>query len=501
MWLASTPKARPSWRQNSERISKNIATFSNFVLKSDKEAPPAFKEANAEATALVGSARSQTEVARALAAEIETAKEKVIVADDKAALDDMRSSAVALSKRAKDLAASAASTTASATALNSRLAREPGSGGFIASANPQSLGPTDDLGCVKAATCTPVPVFFGTDRGKEERADRIHFNATRGGALVMGRAVVTVPRANRKKGEVNLPSWWDVLRFKNPWRLDPTSHFTIPDGGVKVMTPDEFVAAAREQLASAGTHSDNAFVFVHGYNNSFDDGLYRAAQISYDLGKDDKPFGTAFAYSWPSAAAFQDYNYDFTSARLSVKHLEEFINVVIDKTQAKHVHLVAHSMGNWPLVTALNEIVAKQSGKAKIGQIILAAPDIDAGEFADIAKAIAPGAGIITLYASSADRALLASRKANGAVRAGDIVGPGAGPAAIVAGIDSIDVSALSTDVFGLNHNTYVASEELLNDMNVLMLKPIRPPDLRDKRFRAQGTPQRPFWSFQPPAQ
>ena len=55
-----------------------------------------------------------------------------------------------------------------------------------------------------------------------------------------------------------------MLRFKNPWRLDPTSHFTIPDGGVKVMTPDEFVAAAREQLASAGTHSDNAFVFVHG---------------------------------------------------------------------------------------------------------------------------------------------------------------------------------------------------------------------------------------------
>ena len=110
---------------DSERISKNIATFSNFVLKSDKEAPPAFKEANAEATALVGSARSQTKVARALAAEIETAKEKVIVADDKAALDDMRSSAVALSKRAKDLAASAASTTASATALNSKLAREP----------------------------------------------------------------------------------------------------------------------------------------------------------------------------------------------------------------------------------------------------------------------------------------------------------------------------------------------------------------------------------------
>jgi esterase/lipase superfamily enzyme len=483
---------------DSQRISDNIRTFSNFVLKSDRNANEGFKAANTEANSLAESNRSQIERAGALASEIEITKEQVVVAEEGKRLEELRSKALELSKRAAELSASAESTAASAAALNSRLAREPGSDDFLASADPQSLGgKAGSLGCVKAATCTPVSVFFGTDRGEEDRADRVHFNAMRAGALVVGRAVVTVPRANRKKGEINLPSWWDLLRFKNPWRIDPTSHFTIPDGGVTVMTPQAFIAAAREHLDGAGTHPDHAFVFVHGYNNGFDDGLYRAAQISYDLGENDKPFGTAFVYSWPSAGAFQDYNYDFTSARRSVKQLERFLDLVIDETQAKHVHLIAHSMGNWPLVTALAEVVAKHSGNAKISQIILAAPDIDAGEFEEIAKTMVPGAKTITLYASSGDRALLASRNANGAARAGDIASPDRGPAAIVPGIDSIDVSALSTDMFGLNHNTYVESKELMKDISDLMLSGTRPPDQRNASFRVNGTLTRPFWTYE----
>ncbi|MEI9901793.1 MAG: alpha/beta hydrolase [Hyphomicrobium sp.] len=443
-------------------------------------------------------AHGKLELATALAEEIEIAKERAIIAESDATLAELRAKAVDLAARAKALGASAAASFASAAALNSRLAREPGSEGYLASANPQSLGQASEgLDCVKAATCTPVTVFFGTDRGAEQQPDRVHFNAIRSGALAVGKAVVTVPRANRKKGDVNLPSWWDLLRFKNPWRIDPASHFTIPDGGVTVMTTDKFVAAVQEHLAGAGTHSDHAFVFVHGYNNTFDDGLYRAAQISYDLGADDKPFGTAFVFSWPSAGALPDYNYDFTSARRSVKHLEEFLKIVIDETHAKHVHLIAHSMGNWPLITALNDVVAHQSGEAKIGQVILAAPDIDAGEFEEISQAMVPGAKTITLYASSADRALIASRGANGAPRAGDVTGPNTGPAAIVAGIDSIDVSALSTDFFGFNHNTYVQAKELLADMGELMLEGKRPPDLRNESFHAKGTASRPFWSYQ----
>jgi esterase/lipase superfamily enzyme len=480
-----------------EQIAENVRQFSVFIIKSDKKAPEEFRAALKESESLVTLARGQAQIATALAEEIEVAEERVIVAEEGTSVTELRSKAVDLAARAKTLAISAAGISASAASLNNRLSREPGSDGYLASTNPQSLEQASGgLDCIKAATCTPVPVFFGTDRTSEQRADRVHFSAQGSGSLSLGRAVVTVPRANREKGDINLRSWWDLLRFKNPWRIDPSSHFTIPDGGVTVMTSDQFIAAVKEHLADSGTHSDHAFIFVHGYNNSFEDGLYRAAQISYDLGEGDKPFGTAFVFSWPSAGAFQDYNYDFTNARLSAKRLTDFINLVIDKTQAAHVHLIAHSMGNWPLVTAFNEVVAKQSGKVKIGQIILAAPDIDAREFAEIAEAMVPGAQTITLYASSADRALIASRRANGALRAGDVTGSETGPAAIVAGIDSIDVSALSTDLLGFNHNTYVESKELLKDMEDLMLSGTRPPDVRNSSFLPGGT-SRPFWRYQ----
>ncbi len=38
---------------------------------------------------------------------------------------------------------------------------------------------------------------------------------------------------------------------------------------------------------------------MHGYNTSFDNALYRTAQIAYDLDFD----GATFLYSWPSGGA------------------------------------------------------------------------------------------------------------------------------------------------------------------------------------------------------
>ena len=73
----------------------------------------------------------------------------------------------------------------------------------------------------------------------------------------------------------------------------------------------------------------------------------------------------------------------------------------------------------------------------------LAAPDIDAANSRTSPRHRAGRRHNHALCLVS-DRALLASRKANGAVRAGDIR-PRRRAAAIVAGIDSIDVSALST--------------------------------------------------------
>jgi esterase/lipase superfamily enzyme len=350
--------------------------------------------------------------------------------------------------------------------------------------------------CITSTVCTPVAVFFGTNRERKDEGGRIQFTQNRGEAPILGQATVTVPRAYRKKGEIPRPSWWDLARLANPYKEDPARHFTILDGATKVYAgADEFIAAVKAAMAEAGSFKDHAFVFVHGYNVSFENALYRTAQIAYDLGQDDLPFGTAFLYSWPSAGELESYIYDLESAEKAAPHLEAFIDLVVARSGAKHVHLIAHSMGNAPLLAALSNIAARRgSAPATINQVILAAPDVDAKDFAELSARILPIATTLTLYASSQDRAIQASRMVRRDLpRAGDVVN---GLPVMVPGLDTIDVSTVSTSILSLNHTAYADKKELLNDMRRLMLTGERPPDVRDISIRKVTEPVGTFWRF-----
>ena len=345
-----------------------------------------------------------------------------------------------------------------------------------------------------------MPVFFGTDRKQVPDPERINFGADRNRRLQLGQAIVTVPRVKRQAGKVLRPTLFETLVLRIPERGDPALHFTIPKNGVTLMTEDQFLAAVRVHRQNAGTFKDHAFVFVHGYNMEFDSALYRTAQIAFDLsdvagGEADRvPFGTAFLYTWPSGGGTFDYVYDHESARGAESHFREFLDLVIAKSGAKQVHLIAHSLGNAVLLNVLQDYKMPTPTGASINQVILAAPAIDAEEFGIIAgkiKGLATGG--ITLYASSNDQALYAASGLNrGRPMAGDV--PTGGPV-IVAGIDSIDVSAIPTDSFW-GHDRYADRRELLEDIWRLVSKGVRPPDSRSPRYKVEGTAGRVFWRY-----
>jgi esterase/lipase superfamily enzyme len=356
---------------------------------------------------------------------------------------------------------------------------------------PSASAPSTDP-CHRQNACTTVPVLFGTDRKREDSAARVGYGPDRANTLELGHAIVTVPQnTNRQRGTISRPAWWERALLGISAAGDPARHFTIPPNGIVVYASvEEFVGAVRQQISSAGPFKDHAFVFVHGYRVTFEEALYRTAQIAYDLGSDNVPFGTAFLYSWPASGGAKDYEYDVESARLASDHLKTFLDIVLSKTEARHVHLIAHSMGNWPLLNALAQVAASSKGLPIINQLILAAPDIDAGEFLKIARNVTAVAHGVTLYASSNDVALIASRQLRrGRPRAGD-VSEDEGPV-IVPGIDTIDVSAISTDILSWRHTLYAEHKELLNDIALLLRKGERPPSsrmpiLETKRFKGQ---------------
>jgi esterase/lipase superfamily enzyme len=129
-----------------------------------------------------------------------------------------------------------------------------------------------------------------------------------------------------------------------------------------------------------------------------------------------------------------------------------------------------------------------------ISQVILAAPDVDRDEFSNIARQITYFAKGVTLYAASNDRALgYSARFWGGVPRAGDV--PASGPL-IVSGVDTIDVTSVSTDGLSLNHSGYAENKVLLDDIGALLLAGIRPPDKRLPSLLKIDTAAGTFWRY-----
>jgi hypothetical protein len=72
----------------------------------------------------------------------------------------------------------------------------------------------------------------------------------------------------------------------------------------------------------------------------------------------------------------------------------------------------------------------------------------------------------MTLYASSADKALLASEEKAWGTRMGYV---GAGGPNLVDGIETLDVTAVGDDMLGLDHSTY-STRAVLEDIGHLIM-------------------------------
>ena len=146
-------------------------------------------------------------------------------------------------------------------------------------------------------------------------------------------------------------------------------------------------------------------------------------------------------------------------------HLKDFLLDLATQTGADSINVIAHSMGNRAMTAAIRQISQQQHADAKplFDRIVLAAPDIDADYFRrDAAPALVKVADHVTLYASSDDQALIASRKVNGYPRAGD----SGADIVIAAGIETVDVSG--TDLSLLGHSYYGDNETMLRDLSLI---------------------------------
>ena len=323
-------------------------------------------------------------------------------------------------------------------------------------------------------------VFFATDRNRTLNTGPTNMFGDHEDQITKisyGYCDISIPH-NHRMGEIETPSIW---RFE--FSEDPEKHVMLQK---TIISPKQefFHNLSSRVKASKGT---NAFVFVHGYNVSFEEAAKRTAQISYDLDFDGAPV----FYSWPSCGTLVKYTVDEQNIELTQTNLKNFLKDFFTYSEANNVYLIAHSMGNRALTRAVTALLTEvPANRARLKEVILAAPDIDARVFKqDIAPALASAGRPVTLYASSKDKALVLSNKIHGFPRAGD----SKNGVVVVPGIETIDATAVDTDDL-IGHGYFADDRSVLGDIFTLIHNNLR----ADKRFGLQRVDSQigTYWEF-----
>jgi esterase/lipase superfamily enzyme len=158
--------------------------------------------------------------------------------------------------------------------------------------------------------------------------------------------------------------------------------------------------------------------FVHGYNNTFDDAVRKAAQLAGDLEMvdcDGNARGVAVAYSWPAQGTLLSYLADEENAEWSQQRFVPFLQSLarVCQQERAELHLVAHSMGSRLLIRSMADLA--NSGRTHpIGHVILLAPDMAKSLFDQYLQRMLPLVQHLTIYVSARDQALSFSRILHG---------------------------------------------------------------------------------------
>ncbi|MGL4240593.1 MAG: alpha/beta hydrolase, partial [Beijerinckiaceae bacterium] len=260
---------------------------------------------------------------------------------------------------------------------------------------------------------------------------------------------VALPRG-RRDGEIVWPS-------RSP--PDPAQSFAAVR--FEYLPREKAQAGLSDAIRRSG--SSHVLLFVHGYNTRFDEAAFRFAQIAAD----SQARVTPVLFSWPSWGSLTAYPYDRESAAISRDALEGVMRDLARNPKVSQVSVLAHSMGGWLTLEALRQMAIRQNEiPAKIGNVMLAAPDVDV----DVASAQgrvlleARRRPKMTLFVSDDDRALNASRILWGSRDRLGSLDPNKEPYRTNLAKNGVEVVNLSdvSSADSLNHGKFATSPEIV---------------------------------------
>lgn len=319
------------------------------------------------------------------------------------------------------------------------------------------------LSIVALAACAPRGLItLAPEAAAVGAVERIFIGSTRlpgddaGNPYSRGRSYMT----RFARYDVSIPP--DRQLGSLPWpprhgAADPSKHMlTVDQKGYE--TDAAFRTDLTKELRHTPPGKREVVVYIHGFNNTFAESLYRLAQLQHDMGLP----GVPVLYSWPSRGTPLGYAYDRDSALFARDGLERMLQEV-SAAGADQILLVAHSLGSALTMETLRQLAIgrDRSVLPRVGGVILISPDIDVDVFRAQAQAVGALPQPFVIFTSSRDRALgLSARLAGETSRLGNL-----GDVQVLAGLEVtlLEVGAFST---GDGHFTAGTSPSLIQLLN-----------------------------------
>lgn len=296
---------------------------------------------------------------------------------------------------------------------------------------------------------TIQPVFVATGRALDQTGPI--FGLERREGLNYFRADISIPPTHAT-GQIEWPKG----------APDAATDFVVT--GTQVY-PDAGRLLAEMRRESPGRET---LVFIHGYNNTLSEAMYRLAQIKTDF--DVEMPGLLF--SWPSAGDARGYIYDRDSVLYARDDLVGLLRQLTARPGDK-VFLLAHSMGSQLTMEALRQIALGGDRHLldRISGVVLMSPDIDPDVFQRQAEAIGKLPQPFLIFITRVDRALSLSAFVTGRKPRLGVIDSAA--SVNRPDVQVIDFTALS-DGAGLNHFTPVTSPAAISVLNGIIAQASR---------------------------
>jgi esterase/lipase superfamily enzyme len=299
------------------------------------------------------------------------------------------------------------------------------------------------------AGATQVDMLVATTRKRADPAEM--FSGDRGPTPAFANITVSIPPPSaRQIGEVQWPR-------QVPG--NPATEFVT----LKADVIDRNQALAWFHRTLRTTPKRRVLVFIHGFNNRFDDSVFRFAQIVHDSHAPVVPI----LFTWPSRGSVLAYGYDRESTAYSRNALESLLKAISRDPAVGEISILAHSMGNSLALETLRQMAIRDGRVTpKIRNVLLAAPDVDVDLAREAMIEMGPKANrpAFTLFVSQDDRALAVSRRVWGSEARLGAINPDQEPYRTQleqANVTVLDLTKLKAGD-ALNHGKFAESPEVV---------------------------------------